>query len=236
MKKKTVARIGTIAVTLVLLFSLLFTLGSSTLGAAASTKAPYLSEFKGDLKTDISQFFNGSVVQKLPSTVKNTDTISLIVDTKLPAIMDAYAKSDKSGSMLEFASSDEARALMANASSKKDGILKALDAKGIKYETGADYTTVFSGFEILVKACDFDAICDTIGKDSTVIVGEVYNPAESKLVENKVNFYESTGIFNSADFKYHGEGMVIAVLDTGLDYTHTAFLDSNLRLIGKGLA
>ena len=227
MKKKTIARIGTIAVTLVILFSILVSIGSSAFGVTASTKAPYLSKFDGDLKTDITQFLDSSVVQKLPSTVKNTDTISLIVDTKLPAIMDAYGTSNKGGTMLEFASSDEAKALMANASAKKSDILSALDAKGIKYKTGADYTTVFSGFEILVTACDFDAICDVIGNNGTVIVGEVYEAADSKLVENTVNFYEGTGIFNSAGFKYQGEGMVIAVLDTGLDYTHSAFSTSN---------
>ncbi len=228
MKKKTLARIVTLSVTLVLLFALLISICSSTLGVTATT-APYLSKFNGDLKTDITQFLDGSVVQKLPSTVKNTDTISLIVDTKLPAIMDAYDKTNKTSSMLEFASSSEAKKLMADASAKKDSILAALDKKGVKYTKGANYTTVFSGFEILVQACDFDAVCDTVGKDCTVIVGEVYNPAKSQLVENKVNFYEGTGIFNSAGFKYQGEGMVIAVLDTGLDYTHSAFSDSNFK-------
>ena len=99
--------------------------------------------------------------------------------------------------------------------------------KGVKFTEGANYTTIFSGFEIEIQACDFDATCQAVGKGSTIIVGEVYEPADAQLVENKVNFYPNTGIFNSSDFKYKGEGMVVAVLDTGLDYTHSAFSDKN---------
>ena len=226
MRRKKVARIATVAISLLLLFTMLISLCTS----AVSGKVPlggYLSEYNGDLKTNIEQFLNGNVVQKLPSTIKNTDTISIIIDMEMPAIMDAYGESDKAMSMAEFASSQEAIKVMSLASAEKANIIKSLKDKGIKFTEGAVYNTIFSGFEILIQAGDFDAACEAIGEDSTVIVGEVYEKCESQLVENQVNFYESTGIFNSADFKYQGEGMVVAVLDTGLDYTHTAFSDDN---------
>lgn len=205
---------------------MLISLCTSAIGGNTEL-ATYLNEYSGDLKTSIEQYFNGSVVQKLPSTIKNTDTISIIVDMEMPAIMDAYGESNKTMSMAEFASSSEAIKVMSSAKTEKEAILKSLKDKGIKYTVGANYTTIFSGFELLIKACDFDATCEAIGSGSKVIVGEVYESCESQLVENQVNFYEGTGIFNSSDFKYQGEGMVIAVLDTGLDYTHTAFSDSN---------
>ena len=228
MKTKRTARIALVAISALLLFAMLFSVGASVLGVNA-TAPTYLSEYNGKLKDNMEQFFNPSVVQKLPSTVKNTDTISLIVDLNMPAIMDAYGESDKSMSMVQFATTDAATKVMANAYSEQTRILKALSAKGISYTKGVNYNTIFSGFEVLIQAGDFDAACDAIGTKATVIVGEVYEPADSKLVENDVNFYENTGIFNSSDFKYKGEGMVVAVLDTGLDYTHTAFLDSNFK-------
>ena len=226
MRKKKIVRIATIAISLLLLFTMLISLCTS----AVTGNVPlggYLGKYNGDLKVNTEQFLNGNVVQKLPSTVKNTDTISIIVDMEMPAIMDAYGQSNKTMSMAEFASSSEAIKVMSSASAEKANILKSLKDKGIKFTEGAVYTTIFSGFEILIQAGDFDAACEAIGKDSKVIVGEVYEKCESQLVENQVNFYESTGIFNSADFKYQGEGMVVAVLDTGLDYTHSAFSDSN---------
>jgi len=226
MRRTKIARIATAVIALVLLFAMLISLCTSAAGSN-SQLASYLSEYDGDLKTSIEQFLDGNVVQKLPSTVKNTDTISIIIDMRMPAIMDAYGESNKTMSMAEFASSPEAIKLMSSARVEKQAILKSLKDKGVKYTEGVNYNTIFSGFEILIKACDFDAACEAVGKDASVIVGEVYKTAESQLVENQVNFYEGTGIFNSSDFKYQGEGMVIAVLDTGLDYTHTAFSDSN---------
>ncbi|MBR4933043.1 MAG: S8 family serine peptidase, partial [Clostridia bacterium] len=95
---------------------------------------------------------------------------------------------------------------------------------GIAYTVGESYNVVMSGFEIIIKADDFADACAAVGNNATVIVGEVYNPAETKLVENDVNVY-GTGIFNSDGFGYDGTGTVVAVLDTGIDYYHSAFLD-----------
>ncbi|MBR5602530.1 MAG: S8 family serine peptidase, partial [Clostridia bacterium] len=67
---------------------------------------------------------------------------------------------------------------------------------------------------------------DLFEGQAQTIVGEVYLPAETQLVENVVDVYE-TGIFDSSDFAYDGTGMVVAVLDTGLDYYHTAFSVGN---------
>ncbi len=234
MKRKSPARIVTLALSVLLLFAMLISVCSSALGINA-TSGTYINQYGGKFKDNIEQFFNGSVVQKLPSTVKNTDIISIIIDTELPSIMDAYGTSNKTMSMLEYASSDTAKELYSKISDEKAALMKSLKDKGISFKTGANYSTIFSGFELLITACDFDAVCDTIGKKATIMVGEVYKPAKAQLVENDVNFYESTGIFDSSKFKYQGEGMVIAVLDTGLDYTHTAFLDKNFTADRKKL-
>ena len=42
-------------------------------------------------------------------------------------------------------------------------------------------------------------------------------------VSNNANVY-TTGIYNTTGIDYKGEGMVVAILDTGLDYTHEAFV------------
>ena len=226
MKRKTIARITTSALAVVMLIAIILSICTSALGVS-SLSPSYFSEYNGNLKTNTESYFNNSVVQKLPSTIKNTDIISVIIDLDMPAIMDAYASSGANGTMAEYASSDAALKLMQEVSKEKNSILNKLQEKGISYKTGADYNTIISGFEILIEAGDFDTACSVLGDKATAIVGEVYNPADAKLVENQVNFYESTGIFNSSKFKYQGQGMVIAVLDTGLDYTHTAFSDKN---------
>ena len=74
---------------------------------------------------------------------------------------------------------------------KKAGILEKLEKKGIEYALGEDYNTVMSGFEILIKAEDFTATCKSLGKGAIAIVGEEYEAADTKLVENAELFYSS---------------------------------------------
>ena len=56
------------------------------------------------------------------------------------------------------------------------------------------------------------------------------------ITENQVNVDGSTGIFDSTVVDYDGTGTVVAVLDTGTDYTHEVFdmeLDDTQTAITK---
>ena len=228
MKKKTISRVALGALALFMLLTILFTGGISSFGGSL-TASNYLKEYAGKLKNDVDKYFNSSVVQKLPSTVKETDTISVIFNLNTPAIMDGHKANGNGMSITEFAMSDEGKAIVTKIANERKDILSDLDEKGIKYQKGAAYTTIIGGFELLITAKDFEQACEVLGTRGSAIVGEVYNPSKAQLVENKVNFYEQTGIFDSSKFKYDGTGMVVAVLDTGLDYTHTAFSDKNFE-------
>ena len=179
-----------------------------------------------DINKNLNQYINSSVMYKLPSTVKDTDDISVIIRVKEASLLDAYEAGDKSLSFTEYAYSQEADLVADKILAQKETILSDFDNREINYTVGADYKAIFGGFEVTIKAGDFEALCKTLGDRAEAIVGDEYNTCETQLVENKVNVY-NTGIFNSSSFGYDGTGMVIAVLDTGLDYNHTAFSVSN---------
>ncbi len=179
-----------------------------------------------DINTNMEQYLNSSVMYKLPETVKDTDKVSVIVQTNKISLLDAYEKTDMKVSFPEYVSCDEAEEVVGAILSEKSDILAGLDESGVDYAPGADYKAIFGGFELEITAGDFEELCKSIGNRARVIVGDKYKPAETKLVENSVNVY-GTGIFDSSSFGYSGEGMVIAVLDTGLDYNHTAFSTDN---------
>jgi hypothetical protein len=164
---------------------------------------------------------------KLPDTVKPSDDISIIVQMKTDALLDAYDASGSKLSFTEYSLTDEAQKVRENIAKDADTLKGKL--KGIEYTVGESYNVVMSGFEITTKAANFEDICQAMKGKATVIVGEAYKPEETKLVENKVNVY-NTGIFSSEEFKntygIDGTGMVVAVLDTGIDYYHSAFADS----------
>ena len=185
----------------------------------------YIGLFDGKLVNDISKYFSNAIVA-LPETVKDDQRISLIIEVDAESLLDAYEGSDKTMSISEFAQSDDAAALRAAISEENAALIEKLDKSGISYELGVSYDTVIAGFELIITARDFEDVCKTLGRKTNVIVGEVYERAETQLVENTVNV-QDTGIFNSIGCGYDGSGTVVAVLDTGLDYYHTAFSTEN---------
>ncbi len=181
------------------------------------------------------QYLNSSVAFELSDEISDSEEISVIITLDEVALMDSYEGTDKAMSFTEYAtSSAEADSLKNEISKQKAEFLKALDEKNISYTVGEEYSTVLTGFEILIKAGDFENTCKSLGSGMDAIVGEVYNTCETELVENEVSVFD-TGIFDTTDSDYDGSGMVVAVLDTGLDSNHTAFSVDNFTSEKLGL-
>lgn len=219
MNKKTPAMLMAISAA-ILCFSMLF---SSCMGSGAREAVRLL---KGDIDTRIENYFDNSVIQPLPETVAASDGISVIIRLDTDCLYDVYEREGKGASFAEFSVSDRADDVRLKIEEKKAEIIERLDGIGLEYSLGVDYDTVIAGFEIEITAGDFEGMCRTLDTDASAIVSEVYKAAEATVVENDVNVYD-TGIFDSSDFPYDGEGVVVAVLDTGLDYYHTAFSTDN---------
>ncbi len=223
MKKQKRTKILSAVLSMLLLTTMI--VGVCVNAAGDASAEAYIGLFDGKLVNDISKYFSNAVVA-LPDTVKDDQIISLIVEVDAESLLDAYEASDRTMSISEFAMSDEAAALRANISAESAELIEKLDKAGYSYELGVNYDTVIAGFELLITARDFEDVCKTLGKNTNVIVGDVYESMENQLVENTVNV-QDTGIFNSIGCGYDGSGTVVAVLDTGLDYYHTAFSTDN---------
>lgn len=83
-----------------------------------------------------------------------------------------------------------------------------------------EYTTVMNAFSATVKYGDIAAI-EKSKYVKNVMLSDTYLAPEA-VTTNYVNVYE-TGIFNSEGVGYDGSGTVVAVVDTGTDYTHEVF-------------
>ena len=190
---------------------------------------------RDDIHVDYKQYLNSNVVYQLPEHIRSDEQVSVIVTTGEISLMDAYENSAKTMSFGEYAlCSEEAAQVRADINAKQEQLLAQLDEQELTYTVGEQYDTLLAGFELLITASDFAAVCGALEGDADVIVGEVYRTAETKLVENNVNVFD-TGIFNSSASGYDGSGMVVAVLDTGLDSNHTAFSVGNFTSDHLGL-
>ncbi len=213
---------------------LLFCAVAAPQAEAADFKASYIKE-RDDLSFNLEDYVDTNVMYKLPDGVSDDEEISVIVTLDTINLMDAYEATDKTMSFADFAlTSDKANEINKEIAERQAKILETLDQKAITYRVGAGYNTLLTGFELLVKAGDVENTAKSLNDGAKLVIGEIYKVAETQLVENTVNVYE-TGIFNSAGSGYDGTGMVVAVLDTGLDYAHSAFSTANFSSNSLGL-
>ena len=182
-----------------------------------------ITELKNvDINTNYQNFFDPSVVYELPATISKTQDISVIVEMNTNSILDAYAETNQNNSLESFLETTEAEQIRTDVKKESNSLLKTLKSSGVKYELGARYDTLLSGFEIIIKANDYQKVGKALSGKANLILSETYEVAQTIPVTNEVDVYE-TGIFNSSSSQYQGEGVVVAVLDSGLDYTHSAF-------------
>ncbi len=210
---------------LLVLVTLTATVLTTFLSGGANTQVladSCISLLDKSINTNIQQFFNSDVIHKLPSAIKEDQTISLIVETKQTPLLDRYNRKNTGLSFTEYASSQEAAAHRQEIAAEKTALLAQLEKAGVKYTTGADYSALFSGFEISITARDFEAVSTAFAGRANTYISEAYHVAETQVVENPVDVTDA-GIFDSSNFGYDGTGIVVAVLDTGIDYDHSAF-------------
>lgn len=101
---------------------------------------------------------------------------------------------------------------------------------GIKYELAYDFTALINGFSCDVAYGDLDKIAALDGVEAVYIANHYAAPVLEKKPETRMassNYY-FTGIDDVlGEYGADGTGMVIAVLDTGLNTTHEAFADAD---------
>ena len=221
--KKTLSRILVCLLAVVMILPIALTAYTTIVSGAD----PNFRPLEGIISTNKELYYDGTKIMRLPDAVPANQEISIIVEPGYAPLLAMYQAKKLDITFPEYALTEEAENVRQTLANKKDELLAVLDKAGLEYGVGADYSVLTVGFELTITAEDFEAVCRALGEKVNVVVCEVYEVEKSELVENPVKV-DTTGIFDSSDFRYNGTGMVVAVLDTGLDYNHTAFSTKNL--------
>ncbi|MCA1031647.1 S8 family serine peptidase [Bacillus timonensis] len=163
--------------------------------------------------------------ENLKASLSDDDIVRVVVEAKGETPVEAATKK---GVMYKELSKAEKDSLEAVSVKKQKDIKSALKAKGIKIKYHHDYSTSFIGFSGEVKVKDIELIESLSGVKNVYIANEYNMPEpEMKTSHQFVQSYQTW-----ADAGYKGEGMVVAVLDTGSDPLHKDFVITDSSTVG----
>lgn len=100
-------------------------------------------------------------------------------------------------------------------------VKKTISSKGVELNSQYEYTTAFNGFSGMVKFSDVEKIKDLPNVKNVYIANEYERPEATPDMTTSHDFIQSRQVW--ADSKFQGEGMVVAVIDTGIDPDHKDF-------------
>jgi lactocepin len=166
----------------------------------------------------------------------NTTASSSVKDTVTTVIVSLSEKSlvEKSGedeTVAEYMTTYDGGKTIKKITSAQNTFLSNLSSLGVNYTVVDRYNTVLSGVAIKVNTKYLSTIKSISGVTGAYVSEKYAYPetttgtSSTSAVTNESNMY-ATGIYNSSAqvaAGYDGSGMTVAILDTGLDYTHEAF-------------
>lgn len=212
-------------VALICVLIVTFALGMSGVAAAGqnSTNLDVVSGFTKvgnfDMNALRQQYFSQTAVQE--TTASYSGKRWVIVELEGDSLFTSYENDGYAyGDFTTYCNSTEAQSIKANIEAAHRDFLSLLDENNFDYAYKYSYSTLNNGVALKVDADTFNAIKQLDGVKS-VYYSESYS-VPTVAVTNNANVY-TTGIYDSSNLDYKGEGMVVAILDTGLDYSHEAF-------------
>ncbi len=198
-------------------------------GGAGGTTTALSAAFENvtgqfDTSTLREQNFNSQVLKAQNTPTYETRTVIVTLSGE-NAIEAADGKSVSS-----YLRTFSGQKTVSDIQDEQNAFLRKLTKKGISYKLERRYDTVVNAVAIEVNTKHVSTIKQMAGVESAVITTTYSQPDTIKSsaaeVTNQTSVYD-TGIYDATKYTTgttdYGKGTVVAVLDTGLDYTHNAF-------------
>ena len=159
---------------------------------------------------------DSSIVPKRLQLPENPDEIvRIIVELeKAPAIETATKK----GVLYKNLPKSQRKSIEAAIESNQKTVKEKVKGKSKNIKFKEEFTTVFNGFSAEVAAGDVASIAQTEGVKAIYETNEYTKPSIEPNMTNSKELVQTQLAWDKYDFK--GEGMVVGVIDTGIDPSH----------------
>lgn len=179
--------------------------------------------------------FNDSVmVSSAVSDAKlKNQEVTVIVEMDGKTTTESYLNSNKYDSYPEFYNSKEAIKQENAMAAKQSDLASKLLKEGLISEVYGNYSTLLNGFYAKTTYANISQIREFKNVKSAYVSTQYNKPvtvkqssntkaASSDVVNNETNVDPATGIYLN-ETQYDGTNTIVAVLDSGFDYTHEVF-------------
>ncbi|MEH7252090.1 S8 family serine peptidase, partial [Neobacillus niacini] len=204
----------------------------STLGIAAPTSAA--TNKPGDLEAKVKQLSQlkskksfkeqASKFANAKADLKATDKVRVIVEVEGQTPVE-YAT--KEGKLYKDLSENKKNSLVSKLKSQQKAVKDKIASKDVKISYKQQYSTAFNGFSGEVAFGDLDKIEAVAGVKNVYLANEYNRPVVEPNMKTSHQFVQSKETWENSGFK--GEGMVVAVIDTGVDPSHKDFKLTSLE-------
>ncbi|MBC5635679.1 S8 family serine peptidase [Ornithinibacillus sp. BX22] len=184
--------------------SLIFLLAFSTVTFAAP----------GDIVVD-RNLEKSDLSKELAETIDPNEIVRVTVEIDGEAPIEKATKQGKKFGDLSVA---EKKKLLNEAKEKKNKAKKAMKDKKINAKVLHEFDTVVNGFSAEVKYSDMEELEKLPNVKSVVISTKYERPIDEPNMANSKELVQAQQAWR--DYGFKGEGMVIGVIDSGVDHTH----------------
>ena len=153
------------------------------------------------------------------------EMVKVIVQLDADSLLDVRNRTNASMSMLDFQQTDAAKAQLKDIANLQLSVMNAMESKGIPSSFTFSYTSVVSGFAAQVPYGKIHEIKSIDGVVDVVLCQTYYTDSMGSATLGQALTAAEVAAYSN-NTQYQGEGMLIGILDTGLDVNHEAFANA----------